>query len=241
MSGACTTPSSTASQSNTAWPAAAAIIRCSPSSQCRWGSALHRSTYRERLRREHGAQLARVRWYGHRDGGAPGQRLWVERKTHRERWTGQTSIKACCRLVQPCPLLYFGLSCSARRKLTPPGICRPACDVGQGSCSTRPLVTQGCIQNDMSPEPLSGCAQERAEIEQRHLTAFAAGRRDIPELAGDSKRALLLRSTQAFLTSTSQVCMRAGQADAPKKRMHVTPRCACTASEMLWRGAWCEE
>ena len=51
------------------------------------------STYRDRLRREHGAQLLRVRWYGHRDASARTQRLWVERKTHRERWTGETSVK----------------------------------------------------------------------------------------------------------------------------------------------------
>ena len=55
-------------------------------------ACLH-STYRDRLRREHGAQLLRVRWYGHRDAGARTQRLWVERKTHRERWTGETSVK----------------------------------------------------------------------------------------------------------------------------------------------------
>lgn len=52
------------------------------------------STYGERLRREHGAQLVRVRWYGRRVAEEPAEKLWVERKTHRERWTGQSSVKA---------------------------------------------------------------------------------------------------------------------------------------------------
>lgn len=55
-----------------------------------------RSTYRERLRRDDGARLVRVRWYGTRREGAPGaaQKMFVERKTHRERWSAQLSIKA---------------------------------------------------------------------------------------------------------------------------------------------------
>lgn len=69
--------------------------------ECNYVSFPRCSTYRERLRREDGAQLMRVRWYGARregDLGAP-QKMYVERKTHRERWTAQQSIK-----VTPCKL-----------------------------------------------------------------------------------------------------------------------------------------
>ena len=62
--------------------------------QCRLSPP--RSTYRERLRRDDGARLVRVRWYGTRREGVPGavQKMFVERKTHRERWSAQLSIKA---------------------------------------------------------------------------------------------------------------------------------------------------
>ena len=46
--------------------------------------------------------------------------------------------------------------------------------------------------------------QERAEVEQQHIAAFAAGQADLPPLQGDSRRAGLLCDSQAFLTSTEQ-------------------------------------
>ena len=47
--------------------------------------------------------------------------------------------------------------------------------------------------------------QERTDIQQQHLAAFAAGSLDVPELQGGSKRAALLRDAQTFLTTTAQV------------------------------------
>eukprot|EP01025_Chloroclados_australasicus_P029400 TRINITY_DN2938_c0_g1_i11.p1 TRINITY_DN2938_c0_g1~~TRINITY_DN2938_c0_g1_i11.p1 ORF type:complete len:793 (-),score=44.46 TRINITY_DN2938_c0_g1_i11:198-2576(-) len=49
-------------------------------------------TYHQRLVREDGATLARIRWYGERQSG-PFQKLYVERKLHREFWTGEFSMK----------------------------------------------------------------------------------------------------------------------------------------------------
>ena len=47
--------------------------------------------------------------------------------------------------------------------------------------------------------------QERTDIQQQHLAAFAAGSLDVPELQGGSRRAALLRDAQTFLTTTAQV------------------------------------
>jgi hypothetical protein len=57
--------------------------------------------YHTRLAREDGARLVRVRYYGPRQTGPEGQQqpVFVERKTHRERWTGERSVKVrapCC-------------------------------------------------------------------------------------------------------------------------------------------------
>ncbi|KAJ3028868.1 UNVERIFIED_CONTAM: vacuolar transporter chaperone [Siphonaria sp. JEL0065] len=46
--------------------------------------------YRERMKREEGAQNLRFRWYGDRNKT---DEVWVERKTHHEDWTAQKSIK----------------------------------------------------------------------------------------------------------------------------------------------------
>ncbi|KAJ3071990.1 vacuolar transporter chaperone [Podochytrium sp. JEL0797] len=46
--------------------------------------------YRERMKREEGAQNLRFRWYGDR---TKTDEVWVERKTHHEDWTSQKSIK----------------------------------------------------------------------------------------------------------------------------------------------------
>jgi len=47
--------------------------------------------YHERIRREEGAQLVRVRWYGDRPSGS-GQ-VFVERKVHHESWVKEASVK----------------------------------------------------------------------------------------------------------------------------------------------------
>lgn len=49
-------------------------------------------TYEERLRREHNASLVRIRWYGKRNPAAD-QQMFVERKIHKESWTGEDSVK----------------------------------------------------------------------------------------------------------------------------------------------------
>lgn len=37
-----------------------------------------------------------MRWYGERRREDPYQTIWAERKIHRERWTGQRSVKVRC-------------------------------------------------------------------------------------------------------------------------------------------------
>jgi uncharacterized membrane protein YidH (DUF202 family) len=46
--------------------------------------------YLGRLRKDEGAEAVRLRWYG----GMETQQIFVERKTHREDWTGEKSVKA---------------------------------------------------------------------------------------------------------------------------------------------------
>jgi SPX domain protein involved in polyphosphate accumulation len=49
--------------------------------------------YHTRLRRDDGARLVRMRWYGSRAPEQDQQQVWVERKTHRQSWTGERSVK----------------------------------------------------------------------------------------------------------------------------------------------------
>lgn len=46
--------------------------------------------YYGRLRKDEGAEALRLRWYG----GMKSEQIFVERKTHREDWTGEKSVKA---------------------------------------------------------------------------------------------------------------------------------------------------
>lgn len=46
--------------------------------------------YLGRLRKDEGAEAIRLRWYG----GMENEQIFVERKTHREDWTGEKSVKA---------------------------------------------------------------------------------------------------------------------------------------------------
>ncbi|RCK59408.1 Vacuolar transporter chaperone 4 [Candida viswanathii] len=46
--------------------------------------------YYGRLRKDEGAEAIRLRWYG----GMKTEQIFVERKTHREDWTGEKSVKA---------------------------------------------------------------------------------------------------------------------------------------------------
>lgn len=50
----------------------------------------HLDLYRGRLEKSEGAEAIRMRWYG----GMKTDTIFVERKTHREDWTGEKSVKA---------------------------------------------------------------------------------------------------------------------------------------------------
>lgn len=50
----------------------------------------HLDLYRGRLEKSEGAEAIRLRWYG----GMSSDTIFVERKTHREDWTGEKSVKA---------------------------------------------------------------------------------------------------------------------------------------------------
>ena len=58
--------------------------------------------YHTRLMRHDGASLLRVRWYGERPPprDAPDYACFVERKIHREFWTGEKSVKERCSVEQ---------------------------------------------------------------------------------------------------------------------------------------------
>jgi DNA replication licensing factor MCM4 len=46
--------------------------------------------YTGRLKKTEGAEAIRLRWYG----GMENDQIFIERKTHREDWTGEKSVKA---------------------------------------------------------------------------------------------------------------------------------------------------
>ncbi|GMH45835.1 hypothetical protein BSKO_13798 [Bryopsis sp. KO-2023] len=60
-------------------------------------------TYHERLRREHGASLVRFRWYG-KQRFAMDDTIFIERKVHKDSWTGETSVKE--RAPLPAPQVF---------------------------------------------------------------------------------------------------------------------------------------
>eukprot|EP00887_Chlorella_sp_A99_P003724 scaffold7.g3724.t1 len=64
------------------------------------------SAFHTRLRREDGAAVARVRWYGERSA-RPDQQLFVERKVHREKFTGEWSSKERAPLAQGSVAAYL--------------------------------------------------------------------------------------------------------------------------------------
>lgn len=51
------------------------------------------SSYHTRMRRDEGATLFRIRWYGSENVPDSMARLFVERKTHHESWTSEDSVK----------------------------------------------------------------------------------------------------------------------------------------------------
>ena len=53
--------------------------------------------YHTRLLREQGATLVRCRWYG---SFTPDETVFVERKTHHESWSGQSSVKERCKIAR---------------------------------------------------------------------------------------------------------------------------------------------
>ncbi|KAL8436642.1 hypothetical protein ACSSS7_001572 [Eimeria intestinalis] len=73
-------------------------------------------SYERRIRRFEGAQLLRFRWYGTNNNG-PDEEIFIERKTHHESWSGQSSTKE--RFVVPQRLVapYMLLQRSAKELL----------------------------------------------------------------------------------------------------------------------------
>ncbi|KAI8468970.1 MAG: VTC domain-containing protein [Monoraphidium minutum] len=58
------------------------------------------ASYHSRLAKDDGATATRLRWYGPRRPCDPDQQVFVERKTHREPWTGERSVKERAPLPQ---------------------------------------------------------------------------------------------------------------------------------------------
>lgn len=56
--------------------------------------------YHARLARDDGASVVRIRWYGERVEGNTEQPLFVERKVHREAWSGEKSVKERTAIAQ---------------------------------------------------------------------------------------------------------------------------------------------
>ena len=64
--------------------------------------------YESRLSREEGGQLWRLRWYGEPESVGRDSEVFVERKTHHEVWTNESSVKERFAMkAKYCPG-YFG-------------------------------------------------------------------------------------------------------------------------------------
>jgi hypothetical protein len=85
--------------------------------------------YLERLERQEGATLIRMRWYGDTGGDCDDEaELFVERKTHHESWTTDNSVKErCVPLAAPRCHACLGAACApAAPRLG--ALTVPACD-----------------------------------------------------------------------------------------------------------------
>jgi hypothetical protein len=77
--------------------------------------------YRERLERNEGATLIRVRAYGDIGGAATDEaELFVERKTHHESWTTDNSVKERCVLHPSARAQAAALCCADADAALPP-------------------------------------------------------------------------------------------------------------------------
>lgn len=78
----------------------------------------NKDSFRERLGKIQGARCLRLRTYGNnQDAVSAGMKVWVERKVHHERWSGQTSSKDrfCVTGMEVMPLLR-GLPMNVQQK-----------------------------------------------------------------------------------------------------------------------------
>lgn len=66
--------------------------------------------YHSRLRRHDGSSLVRVRWYGPEPKADDNAHVFLERKLHRDAWTGEFSMKVIMRVVDctTCTLCTAG-------------------------------------------------------------------------------------------------------------------------------------
>ena len=79
--------------------------------------------YEGRLKKTEGAEAIRLRWYG----GMENETIFVERKTHREDWTGEKSVKARFSIKEKNVNAYM------RGELLPPAIFEKARKEGKKS------------------------------------------------------------------------------------------------------------
>ena len=79
--------------------------------------------YEGRLKKTEGAEAIRLRWYG----GMENETIFVERKTHREEWTGEKSVKARFNMKEKNVNAYL------RGELLPPAIFEKARKEGKKS------------------------------------------------------------------------------------------------------------
>jgi len=95
------------------------------------------AAYHDRLRRDDGACVVRVRWYGDRDACDPQQQLFVERKVHREAYTGEYSSKDRAVLEQRFMVAFA----AGERGL--PKLANPTSADGELLREAQDLLTQG--------------------------------------------------------------------------------------------------
>ncbi|KAG2491701.1 hypothetical protein HYH03_010068 [Edaphochlamys debaryana] len=187
-------------------------------------------TYHERLVRGDGASLVRIRWYGE-DLPRPHSPVFVERKRHRDAWTGEWSLKE--RAPLPCGRVVPLLSGAHLPELQPPAPGPlptgplPTGPGGSGRPPTSSLTSAGSISISgsgagagLGPEGGRGGGGAKAAAAAqllREVQGSLLARQEEPYLRTAYRRsAFQLASTNAVRISIDTQLAMSREAGAPR-------------------------
>ncbi|KAL8446337.1 hypothetical protein Emed_005074 [Eimeria media] len=166
-------------------------------------------SYERRIRRFEGAQLLRFRWYGTNNNG-PDEEIFIERKTHHESWSGQSSTKERFVIPQRLVAPYMLLQRSAKELLLeasgfqpPVPACKSAVSSPTGVSSAEQPETQEAqaAANDAVEEAAAAFIAKNKKLKK----AIALGEEIQDEIAEHQLQPMLRTSylRAAFQLATS--------------------------------------